>query len=184
VRNVEGRAHIGDYASQERIADSEQKIVMFMIEIERLGGIVNELQEELNLWRQQALELDGNAAKEIDDAKREYERIMSNRVENEIRNALGKFEADRKSLELQLQGYQSRINELQDQIKQIKTENEKLQQGNSDAARELQEWKFKHSQLERGGEALRHSIEGEYRMRLVREKIPCKINVKKGHTNC
>ena len=142
-----------------------------MIEIERLGNIVGDLQEELGLWRQQALELDGNAAKEIEDAKREYERIMSNRVENEIRNALGKFEADRRSLELQLQGFQSRIHELQDQVKSYKAENEKLQQNNSDTSRELQEWKFKHSQLERGGEALRHSIEGEYRMRLVRRIV-------------
>ena len=139
-----------------------------MIEIERLGNIVGELQEELGLWRQQALELDGNAAKEIEDAKRDYERIMSNRVENEIRNALGKFEADKKSLELHLQGSQSRINELQEQIKLLKSENEKVQQTGNDTARELQEWKFKYGQLERGGENLRTSIEGEFRMRLVR----------------
>lgn len=155
-------------ASNERLLDYEQRTIMFMIEIERLGNIVGELQEELGLWRQQALELDGNAAKEIEDAKREYERIMSNRVENEIRNALGKFEAEKKSLELHLQGYQSRIYELQEQIKAMKAENEKLTQTNSDTARELQEWKFKHGQLEKGGEAMRNSIEGEYRMRLVR----------------
>lgn len=146
-----------------------------MIEIERLGNIVGELQEELGLWRQQALELDGNAAKEIEDAKRDYERIMSNRVENEIRNALGKFEADKRSLELHLQGSQSRIHELQEQLKLIKAENEKLQQTNSDTARELQEWKFKHSQLEKGGEALRTSIQGEYQMRLVNTKLNLEI---------
>jgi len=166
VKRAGAKPQAESAASQEKVAEYELRTVMFMIEIERLGNIVGELQEELGLWRQQALELDGNAAKEIEDAKREYERIMSNRVENEIRNALGKFEADRRSLELQLKGFQSRIHELEDQIKSIKTENEKLQQNNSDTSRELQEWKFKHSQLERGGEALRHSIQGEYRMRL------------------
>ena len=145
----------------------ENKTVLFRIEIERLGVVVAELQAENEVWRQQVIEAEENSSAQIAEFKRQYELIIRPQIESEIRNATGKLENDKGSLEYQIQGYKTKVSDLENRLSSLQTDMRNLQDRNLELSREAEDWKFKYGQLERGSENLKYSLEGEIRLKLV-----------------
>ena len=140
---------------------------MFMIEIERLGIIVGELQVENELWRQQVVEAEENSAQQIAEFKRQYELIIRPQIESEIRNATGKLESEKTTLDIQIQSHKSKQSDYENRINYLQSDLAKLQDKNLELSRQLEEWRLKYSQLERGNESLKYSLEGELRLKWV-----------------
>lgn len=142
-------------------------MVLFMIEIERLGMVVSELQAENEMWRQQILEAEETSSHQMNEFKRQYEQVIRPQIEQQIKNATGSLEADKKALELQSKTYQAKIADLENTIKYLQSELLRQQQVHGDSQKQLDEWKLKHTQLERGSETLKYTIEAELRTVLV-----------------
>jgi len=128
------------------------------------------LQVENELWIQQVIEAEENSSQQIAEFKRQYELIIRPQIESEIRNATGKLESEKTSLDIQIQSHKSKQNDYENRINYLQADLSKLQEKNLELSRQLEEWKLKHSQLERGSESLKYSLEGELRLKWEREK--------------
>ena len=107
-----------------KIAEFENKQVLLMVEIERLGNIVAELGEESDAWQMKAKEA-------------EYEVLRQSQTLN-IQTESPKKSGRGEEL----------IRELESRISYLQTENEALQRGSLERTREADEWRIKCSQLE------------------------------------
>ena len=138
-----------------------------MAEIERLGLIMEHFQTEINTWRIRVDELEQERANLLINLQAERENNKQLNLLQDTSNTLTKVEADKYALEAQSQILKSKIIDLENQISFLQRENEDLQQANVNKIMELENWKDKYSQLEKGSNQLRASVENEFRIKQV-----------------
>src|SRR5687768_11631999 len=104
------------------IAEFENRQVLLMIEIERLGGIVAELQGEVEIWHLRAMNTEEEKARSFYGSNLETSTEMRPQQE-----AIHRLDAEKYTLELQIQGYKTQVRELENKLSFLTAENENLQ---------------------------------------------------------
>ena len=138
-----------------------------MVEIERLGNIVGEIQAENDYLQQQLIAEQEGSTTQINEFKRQYELIIRPQIEAEIRNATSKLEADKGLLEIQIHNLKSRHNDYESRNSLLQAEMMKIQQKNLDLLSQVEEWKLKYNRSSRESESQKYSIEGDLKIQMV-----------------
>jgi len=142
---------------------------LLIAEIERLGTILSQLQDEHESLRQRIQELNDQHSKQAADREKFFELNTKSQLEEETTNLLKTFGKERGDLEAHLHRYQLKINSLEENITVLKTEIMRLQQANVSKGKESNEWRIKHDELARENQVLKENLEGELRKKLVKK---------------
>jgi len=140
--------------------EDENKHVLLMIEIERLGNLVSELQDESEGWKAKAMQSSG-----VENTYNIQTEVINQSPERSA--VIKRLEVENHDLELQIQGYKVKTQDLENKVRFLQEENEQLQQTNLDRIRELDEWKFKFTQIEGRMDQITETISSEIRMKQV-----------------
>ena len=140
--------------------EDENKHVLLMIEIERLGNLVSELQDESEGWKAKAIQSSG-----VENIYNIQTEVITQSPERSA--VIKRLEVENHDLELQIQGYKVKTQDLENKVRFLQEENEQLQQTNLDRIRELDEWKFKFTQIEGRMDQITETISSEIRMKQV-----------------
>lgn len=100
----------------ETIINYENRLALFMIEIERLHHVVDEVTTELEEWKERALQYEG----EPNNLSLEQSRdpLLSGVGEPQLKNSLAKLNAEKNVLNQQLQAYKSRVADLEKRLEE------------------------------------------------------------------
>lgn len=150
-------------------------------DIERLhASLANDKEVEIQAWRSRYDELERQTAQDIqslhasliNDKEEEIQAWRSRyddleRQLQEINNNTGEREAEKNTLEQQVQGYQIHVTDIENRLIFLQEENRRLLQVNIDTRKELDDLKFKHSQTEQGVDNLKRSLTMEMKTQKV-----------------
>ncbi len=62
--------------------DMEMRIVLFLIEIERLHGIIMEKEKEIDAWKERIVEEEATHTATINELQKQFEVILQTRIVN------------------------------------------------------------------------------------------------------
>ncbi len=151
----------------QSVAQLENKTILFMIEIERLGIIVQELQHENTFLREKSIELDQNYQKQIDDFQQQYEFVIRPQIEAEIRNTTNSIEREKKTLELEIYDHKNEAVRLKNEIFMLQAENTKAKDRNRELTLKLEETASSYERFIQESNNMKRSLEDESRLKLV-----------------
>jgi len=153
---------------EQSVSQLENKAILFMIEIERLGIIVQELQNENTFLRQKSIELDQNYQKQIDDFQQQYEFVIRPQIEAEIRNTTNSIEREKKTLELEIYDHKNEAVRLKNEIFMLQAENTKAKDRNRELTLKLEDTVSSYEKFIQESNNMKRSLEEESRLKLVR----------------
>ena len=144
------------------ITELENRQVLFMIETERLGNIIAALQKEADTWKKKAIEADNEMSRVLHEVN-----LQNKSPQNQTDSPSKRWELDRNNMDLQIQGYKVRVVELEDKMNLLHKENDNLQNVNNSRAKELDEWRLRYGQLEKGVNVAMDSLTNELKTKQV-----------------
>jgi len=151
-------------------AQHENKAILFMIEIERLGVIVQELQAENTLLRQKTVDLELDYQRQIDDFQQQYELVIRPQIEAEIRNTTDSIEREKKTLELEIYDHKSEIMKLRNEILTLQSEASKAKERNIELTIKLEETITSYDKFIYQNNEAKRSLEEEFRLKSARHQ--------------
>jgi len=151
-------------------AQHENKAILFMIEIERLGVIVQELQAENTVLRQKTVDLELNYQRQIDDFQQQYELVIRPQIEAEIRNTTDSIEREKKTLELEIYDHKSEIMKLRNEILSLQSEASKAKERNIEITLKLEETVSSYDKFIYQNNEAKRSLEEEFRLKYAQHQ--------------
>lgn len=106
--------------------DLEMQIVLFMVEIERLHGIIVEKEKENDFWKEQLSEERQEHENQIQELKKQFESLLMDRLDTERNEANVKFDIERKALDSVVNDLRARVRQLEENVNTVTSDNQKL----------------------------------------------------------
>lgn len=151
--------------------DYENKIVLYMIEIDRLHVVVENILGEIEHWqaRYQAREKEYEA--EIQQVRAQFEDYHKKSLENQSRDSTARLEIETGSLMAQLQAYRKRNEDLELLFNNMRNDIHKLKRDLFDKNTEVESWKIKYQMLERKYHSDLQNVRRELELKVQTSKV-------------
>jgi len=162
--------HLGEMIKEleAELRDHEEKKTLLINEVEKLGAVLNEIQDENESLNRKLHDMAETHAKQLSDREKQHQQMTRSQVENDVNSLQKGFTREKSELEAKIHRYELKIHDLEESIGVVKTELARLQQANVNKAQESEAWRIKHDEVTRENKVLKDNLDGELRKKLVR----------------
>ena len=162
--------HLGEVIKEleAELRDHEEKKTLLINEVEKLGAVLNEIQDDNEALNRKLHDMAEVHAKQLSDREKQYQQMTKSQVENDVSSLQKGFTKEKSELEAKIHRYELKIHDLEESIGVVKTELARLQQANVNKAQESEAWRIKHDEVTRENKVLKDNLDGELRKKLVK----------------
>ena len=158
-----------------KLIDYENKMVLFVIEIERLQQEKIDLADSIEQLKEQAARREKDLNNQIKSLKDYYDSGKNENLEEQLRDSTAKLNAEKSVIEYQFNNVKGRIEELEKREQELQAEVDKYRRESLEKGSEADAWKNKYQFLERRYQNELDDLKGDMDYR-IREKVDMEIS--------
>lgn len=127
----------------------ENKMILYMIEIDRLHHIIETVLAETEQWQDRYRKREKEHEAEINSVRSQFEEYHNKRLANQLRDSNARLEIETGSLGAQLKAYRKRNEDLEQLFNSMRNDIHRLKRELFDKNTDIESWKIKYQMLER-----------------------------------
>lgn len=160
---------------QEKNVEYENRMVLFVIEIERLLQEKNELADTVEVLKGQMNKKEKEFNHQMKSLKDYYESGKNENFEDQVRDSTAKLNAEKSVIEYQLSNVRGRLEDLEAREHELQNEVEKYRKEALEKESEAEAWKSKYNFLEKRHNSEIEDLKGDLEYR-VRERVDLELS--------